>query len=333
MEQTCPDGPPTKPPQPSGDQVVRAAGEHPVGGTMTVAVLVDDIAKRYGEVQAVAGVTFEVVVGEIFGLLGPNGAGKTTALEIAEGLRPADRGRVEVLGQPAWPRNQDLLDRIGVQLQTSAFLERLTAREQLGTFAALYRLGPDRVEAALAMVGLTDSAGVRVERMSGGQQQRLAIACALVHDPELVFLDEPSSGLDPQSRRNLWEVIAGIRVAGKTVVLTTHYMDEAEALCDRVAVMDHGRVIALDAPARLVRHLDVAVKVLVPADALDGARGSTLPAVETSRDDGVTTTLTTRHPDQVLRALDGHGLLALAQVRGATLEDVFLNLTGREYRS
>ncbi|MFN0088828.1 MAG: ABC transporter ATP-binding protein [Acidimicrobiales bacterium] len=299
---------------------------------MTAALVAEQVCKRYGDVQAVDGVSFEVPAGEIFGLLGPNGAGKTTALEITEGLRQADSGQVRLFGQPVWPRNPDLLGRIGVQLQTSAFFDRLTAREQLRVFASLYGAPPARVPDALARVGLTDSAKVRVEKMSGGQVQRLAIACALVHDPDVVFLDEPSAGLDPQSRQHLWDVIRAIAQAGKTVIMTTHYMDEAETLCDRVAIMDHGRVLALDAPARLVRDLDVAVQVLLPASALDPAQAAELPGAETVRSDGVTTTITTRNRAKLLRELDHRALVDHVEVHGATLQDVFLALTGREWR-
>lgn len=300
---------------------------------MTAALVVDSLAKRYGDLQAVDGISFEVEEGEIFGLLGPNGAGKTTSLEMTEGLREPDSGSVMLLGQPVWPRNAALLPRIGVQLQTSAFFERLTAREQLRTFAALYGAAPGRVDQILAQVGLSDSAKVRVEKMSGGQVQRLAIACALVHDPDFVFLDEPTAQLDPQSRQNLWQVIRDIRQAGKTVLLTTHHMDEAELLCDRVAIIDNGRFIAIDAPARLVRSLDVPVRVTAPYEVVPPELAHRLPGVDQVIDDGVTTTMSTRDREKVLHSLDEHGLLGHVEVKGATLEDVFLTLTGREYRS
>jgi ABC-2 type transport system ATP-binding protein len=241
---------------------------------MAVAVLAEDLRMSYGEVRAVDGVGFEVPEGEFFGILGPNGAGKTTTLEMMEGLRKPDSGRALLLGEPSWPRNPDLLRRVGVQLQASAFFERLTAREQLRTFAALYAVPAARADEWLERVGLTEKAGSRCEDLSGGQAQRLAIACALVHEPEVVFLDEPTAALDPQARRNLWDLLRDINEAGRTVVLTTHYMDEAEILCDRVAVMDRGTVLETGTPAELVA---------------------------------------------------AHGL--------ERLEDVFLELTGREYRS
>lgn len=295
------------------------------------AVEVAELGKRYGHVQAVDGVSFEVAPGEIFGLLGPNGAGKTTVLEITEGLRRADSGTARLLGQPVWPRNQALLPRIGVQLQASAFFDRLTAREQLETFASLYGAPAARVEAALADVDLVDSAGVRVEKLSGGQAQRLAIACAVVHDPEIVFLDEPSSGLDPQSRQQLWQVIRASAAAGRTVVLSTHYMEEAEALCDRVAIMDAGQILALDAPARLVRRLDVPVLVSVPSECLTADAARQLVGAEEVRSDPASTTIATRQRAAILHQLDQHRLLDVAEVSGASLEDVFLSLTGRRY--
>ncbi|MBQ0863083.1 ABC transporter ATP-binding protein [Streptomyces smyrnaeus] len=224
---------------------------------MSNAITAEGLRKRYGETQAVDGVSLEVRRGEFYGILGPNGAGKTTTMEILEGLREPDEGSAQLLGQPSWPRDPSLLHRIGVQLQASAFFERLTAREQIRTFAALYGVAETRADEMLETVGLTEKAGTREDKLSGGQAQRLSIACALVHDPELVFLDEPTTGLDPQARRNLWDLLRRINSAGRTVVLTTHYMDEAETLCDRVAVMDHGRVLRVGPPRELVRELGV----------------------------------------------------------------------------
>ncbi|SFK38203.1 ABC transporter ATP-binding protein [Streptomyces pini] len=221
------------------------------------AITVEGLRKRYGDVQAVDGVSLTVERGEFYGILGPNGAGKTTTLEMTEGLRKPDEGTVRLLGESPFPRNPALLRRMGVQLQASAFFEKLTAREQIRTFASLYGVPAERADAMLETVGLTEKAGTRENRLSGGQAQRLSIACALVHDPELVFLDEPTTGLDPQARRNLWDLLRAINGEGRTVVLTTHYMDEAETLCDRVAVMDHGRVLRVGAPAELVAELGV----------------------------------------------------------------------------
>ncbi|MDK1474446.1 ABC transporter ATP-binding protein [Streptomyces sp. 549] len=224
----------------------------------SAAIAVSKLRKRYGDVQAVDGVSFEVRHGEFFGILGPNGAGKTTTLELVEGLREPDGGRAEMLGSPSWPRDTRLLSRIGVQLQTSAFFEKLTAREQIRTFASLYGVGAARADTMLERVGLTEKAGVRVDKLSGGQAQRLSLACALVHDPELVFLDEPTTGLDPQARHNLWDLLRDIQADGRTVVLTTHAMDEAETLCDRVAVMDRGRILRTGPPRELRDELGAA---------------------------------------------------------------------------
>ncbi len=300
-------------------------------------ISVQNLRKSYGSLAAVDGVSFEVGLGEFFGILGPNGAGKTTTLEIVEGLRQPDSGEVTVLGMPAWPRNPALLPRIGVQLQASSFFERLTAREQIRTFASLYGVDTGRADAMLGVVGLTEQAGVRTEKLSGGQAQRLSIACALVHDPELLFLDEPTGALDPQARRNLWDLLRQVKSGGRTVVLTTHHMDEAETLCDRVAIMDHGRVLQAGPPAALVRQVDQPVRISVESGLLDEASARALAgggtAGDSVTDDGVSLTIATRDPGPVLAALAQRGALAGLRVQGTTLEDVFLLLTGREYRA
>ena len=297
-----------------------------------------DLRKSYGTVKAVDGVTLEVQQGEFFGILGPNGAGKTTTLEIIEGLREADAGQVSVLGLPVWPRNPALLPRIGVQLQASSFFERLTAREQLQTFASLYGVPARRADVMLATVGLEEQAATRTEKLSGGQAQRLSIACALVHDPEVVFLDEPTGALDPQARRNLWDLLRQISAEGRTVVLTTHHMDEAETLCDRVAIMDHGVILEEGPPATLVRRLDQPLRVSVESGQLPAGAARALAdragaPPESVTDDGVLLTIATREPAAVLSGLADRHALAGLRVSGATLEDVFLNLTGREYRA
>ena len=294
---------------------------------------VSGLTKAYGEVRAVDGVDLSVRQGEFFGILGPNGAGKTTVLEIIEGLRRADSGEVQLLGERPWPRNQALLPRIGVQLQASSFFERLTAREQIHTFASLYGVPPRQADAMLERVGLADKAGVRTEKLSGGQLQRLSIASTLVHDPEIVFLDEPTAALDPQARRNLWDLLATLTEAGRTVVLTTHYMDEAEALCDRVAIMDHGRILATETPAALIRGLHADVRISVLRESFHGADPHSLPGVRRCEDDGEAVVLSTQEPTAVLTALADRDALEGLQVRSATLEDVFLTLTGREYRA
>ena len=301
--------------------------------TESPTIEVVDVVKRYGSLTAVDGVSLRVGRGEFFGILGPNGAGKTTLLEIIEGLRQADSGRVQLLGESPWPRNPRLLPKIGVQLQATSFFERLTASEQLGTFAALYGLPASRTAEMLELVGLTDRAGERAEKLSGGQAQRLSIACALIHDPDVVFLDEPTAALDPQARRNLWDILRTINGRGKTVVLTTHYMDEAEILCDRVAIMDVGKILQLGPPAELVRELDAPVRISVESGVLNADRAAAIDGVDRVETDEVSTVLSTRNPAPVLSALADANALAGLQVRGATLEDVFLELTGREYRA
>jgi ABC-2 type transport system ATP-binding protein len=300
---------------------------------MASTIVVNEIRKWYGDTHAVDGVSFEVEEGEFFGILGPNGAGKTTTLEIIEGLRKPDSGDVTLLGMPAWPRNQRLLPRIGVQLQASSFFERLTAREQIRTFASLYGIAPAEADKMLDVVGLADKAETRTDQLSGGQTQRLAIATALVHGPEVLFLDEPTAALDPQARRNLWDLLREINAQGRTVVLTTHHLDEAELLCDRVAIMDHGRILELGPPATLVRGLDAPTRIGVETGMLsaDDAR-RLFPQADVAVDE-VSLTISTREPATVLAELADRNALRGLAVRGASLEDVFLNLTGREYRA
>jgi ABC-2 type transport system ATP-binding protein len=300
-------------------------------------ISVHGLRKSYGTVVAVGGVSFEVEQGEFFGILGPNGAGKTTALEMLEGLREPDEGQLSVLGLAPWPRNPGLLPRIGVQLQASSFFEKLTTREQIRTFASLYGVAARRADYMLGIVGLDEQADVRAEKLSGGQAQRLSIACALVHDPELVFMDEPTGALDPQARRNLWDLLRQINADGRTVVLTTHHMDEAETLCDRVAIMDHGQILELGPPAVLVRRLDSPVRISVESGQLSVAEATALAGdgvtASDVTDDGVSLTVATREPRAVLSGLADRNALAGLRVQGATLEDVFLELTGREYRA
>ncbi len=303
---------------------------------MQPAIEVRDLVKSYGAHRAVDGVSLSVHPGEFFGLLGPNGAGKTTTLELIEGLREPDAGTVTLLGRSPVPRSPELLPRIGVQLQSSAFFDRLTAREQVATFAALYGVGDRRADEMLELVGLAPSAGTRTEKLSGGQRQRLSLACALVHDPEVVFLDEPTAALDPQARRNLWDLLRSLTRSGRTVVLTTHYMDEAEELCERVAIMDAGRVLELDTPAALVRGLAAPTRITVALghDDRTGLPGlADLPGADGVQERDGVATVTTRDPAAVLTALAARGLTHGLGVRPATLEDVFLQLTGREYRA
>ena len=300
---------------------------------MGLPIAVDGISKTYGSLKAVDNVSFDVKPGEFFGLLGPNGAGKTTTLEMIEGLRQPDSGTVRIDGKDPWSRDPDLQRRIGVQLQSSAFFERLTAREQLHTFASLYDVSGSHADELLEQVGLTDKAKSPVEKLSGGQAQRLSIACALVHDPDVVFLDEPTAALDPQARRNLWDFLRSLNQTGRTVVLTTHYMEEAEELCDRVAIVDHGRLLELDTPTALVRALDAPTRIKVETSALTQAEASQISGVEQVDVTIDSIVLTTREPGAVLAALADRNALEGLSVSGANLEDVFLRHTGREYRS
>src|SRR5690242_16474780 len=285
------------------------------------AITVSGLTKRYGDQVAVDAVSFEVHRGEAFGILGPNGAGKTTTLEMIEGLRRPDDGEISLLGERVWPDPRRIQARIGVQLQSTSLFDMLTARELLELFARFYLRhdAAERAGIALARVGLEAKASDYAKTLSGGQQQRLAIALALVHDPEIVFLDEPTTGLDPQARRNLWDVIRSInREQGKTVVLTTHYLEEAEELCHRVAIMDESRIVALDTPAGLIATLDADARV-----SYTDATGDHTVYVR----DVQTTVL-----EILERAQRSGDTVENLAVRGADLEDVFMQLTGREYR-
>ncbi|MFF5806746.1 ABC transporter ATP-binding protein [Streptomyces sp. NPDC012746] len=292
------------------------------------AIAVQDVHKRYGDRRAVDGVSLDVRRGEFFGLLGPNGAGKTTLIEIMEGLRQADAGTVSVLGHSPWPRDTALLPRMGVQTQASAFFVRLSAREHLATVAGLYRCDPAAADRTLETVGLTEQRDVLVENLSGGQRQRLAIASALVHGPELIFLDEPTAALDPQARRDLWEVLRALKSEGRTIVYTTHHLDEAEALCDRVAILVDGRIAALDSPHRLVTAAGAPSRLLLPAGRLGIEEAATLPGVDRATLQGGSLVLETAAPGKVLQAVDALTGLDGVMTRTATLEDVYLELTG-----
>ncbi|MFJ5881751.1 ABC transporter ATP-binding protein [Kitasatospora cineracea] len=302
------------------------------GGHPDAAVVLEGITKRYGTVQALDGVSLTVGRGEFFGILGPNGAGKTTLVEIVEGLRTPDAGTVSVLGERPWPRNTALLRRLGIQTQSSAFFTRLTAREHLETVAALYRLDAAAATRALDLVDLGEHADRRVGRLSGGQRQRLALATALVHDPELIFLDEPTAALDPAARRSLWEVLRTLRSDGRTIVYTTHHLDEAEALCDRVAIVARGAVLALDSPRHLVKALAAPTRLRVPLHRIDLDDARRLAGVDRVTVEGGEAVLSTHAANQVLIALGDLVDLAEVTTRTATLEDAYLELTAAERR-
>lgn len=217
-------------------------------------ITVKDLKKNYGDFQAVKGVSFEVKQGEVFGILGPNGAGKTTTLEMMEGLRPISSGKIVIQGVDVAEKPYEIKEMIGVQLQSSAFFDKLSLSEILHLFSNLYIENKDP-KTLLEEVGLSEKAKNLVKELSGGQKQRFSIAAALVNDPVVLFLDEPTTGLDPQARRNLWDLVQQVQKSGKTVIITTHYMDEAEELCDRIAIMDEGKIIALDTPKNLIKSL------------------------------------------------------------------------------
>jgi len=305
-----------------------------------VAIRCRALVKRYKDVTAVAGLDLEVHAGECFGLLGPNGAGKTTTVEMLEGLLPHDEGEIEVLGMRWDGHEHALRERLGVALQETKLAERLTVAEVIGLFRSFYRHGRT-VEDVLAVVQLGEKRDAWVEKLSGGQRQRLAIACALVGAPDVLFLDEPTTGLDPQSRRQLWEVVSTFKRGGGTVVLTTHYMEEAERLCDRVAVMDHGKVIALGSPRELIASLgaDHVVEFALG----DGAEPppetalAALPGVKAARRDGPRFSLTVTEAHRAVPALmlelERRGVEMTELITHyATLEDLFLSLTGRHLR-
>ncbi len=315
----------------------RAGGEQTVDPGTSV-IRVEGVRKRYGSVVAVDGISFEVARGEIFGLLGPNGAGKTTTVEMLEGLRVPDEGRLHVLGIDAVRSSAALKPRIGVALQTPSLYPRLTVDEVVGLFASFYETSrpPDEV---IAVLGLGERRHALTKDLSGGQKQRLSVALALVNDPEIVFLDEPTTGMDPAARRSLWDLVKRLRGDGRTILLTTHYMEEAEELCDRVAIMDHGRILEMGTVDELVsRHFHERTVFFdtiagVPDDAL-----AALPGVARLRhEDGGHTLLYTADVGGTIA-----GLLALTEVLGdepgdlgirrPSLEDVFLELTGRVLR-
>jgi ABC-2 type transport system ATP-binding protein len=300
------------------------------------AIVIENLHKHYGDVRAVDGVSFEVRTGEIFGMVGPNGAGKTTTIECLEGLRHPSEGRLAVLGLDPHAQGYELRERIGVQLQESSPPVRLKVREILDLFAAFYRRSLDW-RPILGDLGLTEKMGAPFAKLSGGQKQRLFIALALINDPEVVFLDELTTGLDPQARRAMWDLVKGIRNKGKTVFLTTHFMEEAEELCDRVAIIDHGRIVALDAPRNLIGSLGAENRVVFLIDGdFDLASLRAIPGATRVERSGGRVVVFGRDDDLVVRVVMA---LSAAKVRfrdlrteQPNLEDVFLALTGKEMR-
>ena len=306
----------------------------------TAALSVRGLRKYYGDVHAVDGLDLTVGRGECFGLLGPNGAGKTTTIEICEGLLAADSGEVTVLGL-RWNHDEAALrQRLGIQLQETQLAEKLTVEETVRLFRSFYaRRRP--VDEVIALVQLGEKRSARVGKLSGGQKQRLALACAIVGEPDLLFLDEPTTGLDPQSRRQLWDLITEFKAMGRTIVLTTHYMDEAEILCDRVAIVDHGRIIALGTPRELIGSLGaehvVEFGLADGAAPLDLGELRTIPGVNAARQlaGGYELQVGALHRvvPAVLAIVAARGLeLSELRTHSATLEDVFVGLTGRQLR-
>ncbi|HEX7281411.1 MAG TPA: ABC transporter ATP-binding protein [Vicinamibacterales bacterium] len=304
-----------------------------------VALSCEGVVKRYGPVTAVDGLDLKVLRGECFGLLGPNGAGKTTTIEILEGLLHADEGEVRILGEQWRTDAESLRRRLGIQLQETQLADKLTVAETLRLFRSFYPGGPS-VDELLDLVELRPKRDAWVSKLSGGQKQRLSVACALAGKPELLFLDEPTTGLDPQSRRQLWEVLERFREGGGTILITTHYMDEAHTLCDRVGIMDQGKLIALGTPRELVASLGaehVVEFALADGQRVDEALLTALPGVKDVRRDDTHLHLSTSELHRTVPALLellSHRQATLSQLgtHSATLEDVFVTLTGRQLR-
>jgi ABC-2 type transport system ATP-binding protein len=304
---------------------------------MRPVIEVSAIRKTYGRTVAVDEASFTVNEGEIFGLIGPNGAGKTTTMECVEGIRKPDRGAISVLGLDPFRQVYKLQERIGVQLQQAQLQKRIKVWEAVDLWASLYRKQKVNAEGLLEQLGLADKRGAWFMNLSGGQKQRLFIALALINDPEVVFLDELTTGLDPQARRAIWDLVLGMRLQGKTVFLTTHLMEEAERLCDRVAIIEHGRIIDIDAPERLVaRHCSERTVILDTPDTTAEERFKTIRRVESVDHVGLRFTIRGRGDDLVTDVIQclSENRIRVTDFRTIlpNLEDVFLKLTGRSIR-
>jgi ABC-2 type transport system ATP-binding protein len=314
-----------------------------IAPTTSLALEVVGLRKSYGDVVAVNGLDLRVQAGQCFGLLGPNGAGKTTTIEICEGLNTPDGGTVRVLGQTWNDQPTALREKLGIQLQETQLAEKLTVAETVSLFRSFYRSGR-KIDDVIDLVQLGEKRSARVVGLSGGQKQRLALACALVGDPELLFLDEPTTGLDPQSRRQLWTLVEGLKAEGRTIVLTTHYMDEAEKLCDNIAIVDHGQVIALGTPRQLIASLGA--ENVIRLDSGGEAQSlAALPLDDLLALAGVHGGRATEHGYELrvgsvqavlpsLLAIAESRSVKLAEIstHSATLEDVFVSMTGRQLR-
>lgn len=303
---------------------------------------VSGLRKTFGPVTAVEDISFAVRRGEVFTIIGPNGAGKTTTLEMIEGLMPPDRGTIVIDGL-TWDQDADRIKSlIGVQPQTGAMFDLLTVEENLQLFATFYPKSKD-VNQVLAMINLQDHRNKRVKSLSGGQRQRLAIGLAMINDPDIIFLDEPTTGLDPQARRNIWDIVMGLKAMGKTTILTTHYMEEAEKLSDRVCIVDQGRVVTLDTPAGLIGKLTQEREVRLSF--LDGSQAAQdteqtlagMPSVVRTARDGASLTFWSAQPEETLYHVFGFTRgkgyrIDQVSIRELSLEDVFIAYTGKEWR-
>lgn len=300
------------------------------------AIKIQNLKKYYNDVKAVDDLSVEIFPGEVFGLLGPNGAGKTTTVEILEGLRKADQGDVSVIGFSIPDELENIKQKVGVQLQTTDLPELIKVKELLIQFESYYEqsIGVDYI---LKLIGLEEKGKTYTKHLSGGQKQRLALALALINNPELLILDEPTTGLDPQARRNIWEIVKDLKKSGKTILLTTHYMEEAEQLCDRVGIIDYGKIIALGSPSELIEKQNLASAIeLVLKDGFP-LNKEQFREIEEIYQEGQKVTIFSRQSQKLLiklvRALD-NGELPIQKIslRRASLEDVFLDLTGRKLR-
>jgi len=312
-----------------------APGRNGDAACMTAIIEVRNLRKAYGDTVAVDDVSFTVQEGEIFGILGPNGAGKTTTVECVEGLRTADRGEISVLGLDPWRDRAELTQQLGVQLQDSQMPDRLKVAEALDLYSSFYR-APADWRALLEVLGLADKAGTTFKKLSGGQKQRLSIALALVSNPRVAVLDELTTGLDPQARRDTWELIERVRDRGVTIVLVSHFMEEAERLCDRVALIDSGRVVVVDTPAALAERVETEQRIQFrPSVPLDDALLASLPEVTNvlHRGEVVVVTGNSNALNAVVSVLARNQIVAeQLRVEQASLEDAFLALTGKHHR-
>ena len=304
---------------------------------MNSIIEVSNLEKKYGDINAVNGVSFSVEQGEVFGILGPNGAGKTTTVEIIEGLRKPNAGSIKVCNIDALKEPQRIKELIGVQLQATSLYDNIRVKEALDLFGSYYQKSLPS-EQIMEEVSLTEKKHSQVSKLSGGQKQRLSVGLALVNDPEVIFLDEPTTGLDPQARHNIWSIVENLRERGKTVVMTTHYMEEAEQLCHRLAIIDRGKIIAMDTPDNLINKADLSTLIeFSTSKELDGLAKNIPGICKVNNGSARKYSVQTKAVSMILKDLtnlcyDNHIELENISVRQATLEDVFLSMTGRKLR-